>query len=131
MAPVVVGFGLWWLYKGQINTGMVIVFGMTLGIIVDDTVHFMSKFLRARREYSYNAKQAVVYAFETVGQALVTTTLVLMAGFAVLSTSSFALNSYMARITLIIIISALIIDFILLPSLLILTSKKQNTKSIK
>lgn len=131
VTPVIVGFGLWWLYKGTINTGMVIVFGMTLGIIVDDTVHFMSKFLRARRDYGYTAKQAVVYAFETVGQALVTTTLVLIAGFAVLSTSSFALNSYMARITLMIIIAALIIDFVLLPSLLILTSKKTTTKLTK
>lgn len=126
VTPVLVGFGLWYLYKGQINTGMVIVFGMTLGIIVDDTVHFMSKFLRARRELGYDAKQAVVYAFQTVGKALVTTTIVLIAGFAVLSTSSFALNSYMARITVIIIIAALVIDFILLPSLLILTAKKDS-----
>jgi len=125
VTPVLVGFGLWFLYKGQINTGMVIVFGMTLGIIVDDTVHFMSKFLRARRELGYDAKRAVVYAFETVGKALVTTTAVLLAGFAILSTSSFALNSYMARITVIIILSALIIDFILLPALLILVSKKK------
>jgi len=125
VTPVLMGFGFWALYKGQINTGMVVVFGMTLGIIVDDTVHFMSKFLRARRELGYDAKQAVIYAFETVGKALVTTTLVLLAGFTVLSTSAFALNSYMARITLIIITSALIIDFILLPSLLILTSKKE------
>ncbi|MDO5968617.1 MMPL family transporter [Flavivirga aquimarina] len=133
VTPVLVGFGIWALYKAQINTGMVIVFGMTLGIIVDDTVHFMSKFLRARRELGYDAKQAVVYAFETVGKALVTTTIVLLAGFAVLSTSSFALNSYMARITVIIILSALIIDFILLPSLLILTSKKEAVavKNIK
>ncbi len=126
VTPVLIGFGVWAIYKGQINTGMVIVFGMTLGIIVDDTVHFMSKFLRARRELGYNAKEAVVYAFETVGKALVTTTLVLLAGFTVLSTSSFALNSYMARITVIIILSALIIDFLLLPALLILTSKKSE-----
>jgi hypothetical protein len=126
VAPVLVGFGIWALYKGQINTGMVIVFGMTLGIIVDDTVHFMSKFLRARRELGYDAKQAVIYAFETVGRALTTTTVVLLAGFTVLSTSSFALNSYMARITVIIILSALIIDFILLPALLILVSKKSE-----
>ncbi len=129
VTPVLVGFGIWALYKAQINTGMVIVFGMTLGIIVDDTVHFMSKFLRARRELGYDAKQAVVYAFETVGKALVTTTIVLLAGFAVLSTSSFALNSYMARITVIIILAALIIDFILLPSLLILTSKTSKIKA--
>jgi predicted RND superfamily exporter protein len=126
VAPVLVGFGLWYLLKGTINTGMVIVFGMTLGIIVDDTVHFMSKFLRARRELGYDAKAAIIYAFETVGKALVTTTVVLLAGFIVLSTSSFALNSYMARITVIIIIAALIIDFILLPSLLILVSKEKE-----
>ncbi|TMU51065.1 efflux RND transporter permease subunit [Flagellimonas algicola] len=126
VTPVLVGFGLWFLLKGTINTGMVIVFGMTLGIIVDDTVHFMSKFLRARRELGYNAKDAIIYAFETVGKALVTTTIVLLAGFVVLSTSTFALNSYMARITVIIIIAALVIDFILLPSLLILVSKKEE-----
>ncbi len=48
VTPVLVGFGIWALYMGKINTGMVVVFGMTLGIIVDDTVHFISKFLRAR-----------------------------------------------------------------------------------
>jgi len=124
VAPVLIGFGIWALYKGQINTGMVIVFSMTLGIVVDDTVHFISKFLRARRELGYDAKQAVVYTFETVGKALVTTTIVLIAGFGVLSTSAFALNSYMAKVTVIVIFSALVIDFILLPSLLILTGKK-------
>jgi len=131
VTPVLIGFGVWALYKAQINTGMVIVFGMTLGIIVDDTVHFMSKFLRARRELGYTAKEAVLYAFETVGKALVTTTVVLIAGFAVLSTSSFALNSYMARITVIIIISALIIDFILLPALLLITSKETEETASK
>ncbi len=132
VAPVLVGFGIWALYKGTINVGMVIVFGMTLGIIVDDTVHFMSKFLRARRELGYDARGAVIYAFETVGRALVTTTIVLLAGFAVLSTSSFALNSYMARITVIIILAALIIDFILLPSLLILINRKsESTAPVK
>ncbi|MGX1928802.1 efflux RND transporter permease subunit [Flagellimonas sp. 2504JD4-2] len=130
VTPVLVGFGLWFLFKGTINTGMVIVFGMTLGIIVDDTVHFMSKFLRARRELGYDAKAAIIYAFETVGKALVTTTLVLLAGFVVLSTSTFALNSYMARITVIIILAALIIDFILLPSLLILTSKEKKEEVV-
>ncbi|WP_036382546.1 RND family transporter [Muricauda sp. MAR_2010_75] len=131
VAPVLVGFGLWYLLKGTINTGMVIVFGMTLGIIVDDTVHFMSKFLRARRELGYDARAAIIYAFETVGKALVTTTVVLLCGFVVLSTSSFALNSYMARITVIIIIAALIIDFILLPALLVLVSKEKEAVAQK
>lgn len=131
VAPVIIGFGFWALYLGEINQGMVIVFGMTLGIIVDDTVHFMSKFLRARRELGYDAKDSVIYAFETVGRALVTTTIVLVCGFSVLSTSPFALNSYMARITVIIILAALVIDFILLPALLILVHKKADALTIK
>ncbi|MAV79951.1 MAG: RND transporter [Flavobacteriaceae bacterium TMED171] len=126
LTPVIVGFGFWALYLGEINTGMVVVFGMTLGIIVDDTVHFMSKFLRARRELNYNAKESVIYAFETVGRALVITTIVLVAGFTVLSTSPFALNSYMARITVVIISSALVIDFVLLPSILVLAFKEKK-----
>lgn len=127
LTPVIVGFGFWAFYLAEINTGMVVVFGVTLGIIVDDTVHFMSKFLRARRELNYNAIDSVIYAFETVGRALVITTLVLVAGFTVLSTSPFALNSYMARITVVIITAALVIDFILLPSILILVYKEKNT----
>ena len=127
LTPVIVGFGFWMLYLGEINQGMVVVFGMTLGIIVDDTVHFMSKFLRARRELNYDAKDSVIYAFETVGRALVITTLILVTGFVVLSSSPFALNSYMARITVVIITAALIIDFILLPSILVLAYKKTTT----
>lgn len=126
VTPIIVGFGIWALYSGTINVGMVVVFGLTMGIIVDDTVHFMSKFLRAKREYGYDTKKAVIYSFETVGKALVTTTTVLLIGFAILSTSAFAINSHMAKITLIIIFSALVIDFILLPSLLILTSNDKK-----
>ena len=42
---------------------------MTLGIIVDDTVHFMSKYLQARRDYKYNSAESVRYAFTSVGLA--------------------------------------------------------------
>lgn len=131
LAPVFIGFGIWALFKAQINTGMVIVFGMTLGIIVDDTVHFMSKFLRAKNELGYDSRAAVVYAFQTVGKALVTTSIVLVVGFLILSQSTFALNSHMAQITTVIIAVALIVDFILLPALLILVSNDNPQKAMK
>jgi len=125
VTPVAVGFGVWALFSGQINTGMIIVFGMTLGIIVDDTVHFLSKYLRGRNEQGMDATQAVQYAFSMVGKALMTTTIVLIAGFIILGQSSFAMNSNMARISVIIMAAALIIDFFLLPALLILIDRKK------
>lgn len=120
VAPVIVGFGVWYLYSGMVNTGMIVVFGMTLGIIVDDTVHFLSKYLRGRRELGLNSKDAVVYAFTSVGKALLITTVVLVAGFLVLSQSAFLLNSTMAQIAVVVMIAALLIDFLLLPAMLIL-----------
>ncbi|MFY0625660.1 MAG: MMPL family transporter [Reichenbachiella sp.] len=119
LLPVAVGFGVWGITSGIINVGISIVFGMTLGIIVDDTVHFLSKYLRARRELEKSKEEAVRFAFDTVGKALVVTTIVLIAGFAILAQSSFGMNSGMAQITVIIISFALILDFLLLPALLL------------
>ncbi len=123
--PVIVGLGIWGLFYGYINTGISIVFGMTLGIIVDDTVHFLSKYLRARRELGKSPEDSVRYAFSTVGQALLVTTFVLVAGFLVLAQSNFGLNSDMAKITVIIILFALILDFLMLPALLMLSPVKR------
>ena len=131
ITPIAMGFGVWALAVGSINTGISVVFGMTLGIIVDDTVHFVSKYLRARREQGKSPEDAVRYAFSTVGQALVVTTLVLMAGFFVLGQSSFAMNNGMARLTVIIMALALAIDFFLLPGLLIFLGKMEDRKALK
>jgi len=97
---------------------------MTLGIVVDDTVHFLSKYLRARREHGYSAPEAVRYAFRTVGRALLTTSIVLVAGFLVLAQSHFELNSGMGLLTAIVITFALAADFFFLPPLLLKLEKK-------
>jgi uncharacterized protein len=129
ISPVMVGFGFWGVTVGQIDSGLAMVFGMTLGIVVDDTVHFLSKYLRARREHGSSPEEAVRYAFNTVGMAIIVTSIVLVAGFLVLAQSSFGLNSGMGKMTAIIIATALVIDFLMLPPLLIRLAKddkKQN-----
>ena len=128
LTPALAGFGIWALLGGTINVGISIVFGMTLGIIVDDTIHFLTKYLRARREHGYSAEDAVRYAFDTVGRALVVTTIVLVSGFVILSQSSFGMNEGMAKVTTIIIISALIIDFLMLPAILLITAGSKSDK---
>lgn len=119
LTPIGVAFGIWAIFDSEIGLALSIVAGMTLGIVVDDTVHFMSKYLRAKREKNLTATDAVRYAFENVGSALLVTTVVLAAGFMVLSRSAFELNSAMGLLTAITIAIALIIDFLFLPPLLI------------
>ncbi|KJZ11998.1 RND transporter [Marinomonas sp. S3726] len=126
LLPAAVAFGIWGIINGQIGMSMSMVIGMTLGIVVDDTVHFLSKYLHARRNHKANAIDAVHYAFGNVGSALWITTLVLVAGFTVLAQSSFKLNGDMGLLTAITILVALLIDFLLLPPLLILMDEKRK-----
>lgn len=129
--PALVGFGFWSLISGEINLALSIVSSMTLGIIVDDTVHFLSKYQYARKD-GMDAEAAVRYAFASVGRALLITTIVLALGFSMLMFSAFRLNSDMGMATSLVIVIALIIDFLLLPPMLLWLDgrqKDENTRS--
>ncbi|MBX2820030.1 MAG: MMPL family transporter [Rhodothermaceae bacterium] len=127
LLPAVIAFGIWGIMSGVVNLGLSIVIGMTLGIVVDDSIHFLSKYRRAREEQGLNAEDAVRYAFNSVGRALVVTTVILSLGFLVLSTSVFLMNASMGLMTAITIVLALLIDFLMLPPLLIwLDGNKEN-----
>lgn len=123
LLPAGIGFGIWGIYSGEVNLGLSIVLSMTLGIIVDDTVHFLSKYRHARVAGN-DAEQSVRYAFASVGRALWITTLVLATGFSILMLSPFALNSEMGMLTSIIIVVALAVDFLFLPPFLMAFDKK-------
>lgn len=123
--PALMAFGFWTILNGQVNMAVAIVVAVSLGIIVDDTVHFLSKYDRARKEKNMNPEDAVRYAFHMVGNALVITTITLMAGFGVLAMSSFQMNSTMGILTAIAVGFALIVDFLLLPALLLLFDKRE------
>ena len=116
--PAMMAFGLWGIFSGEVDLGVAVVFSLTLGIVVDDTVHFFSKYLRGRNQLQYSPEDAVRYAFKTVAKPLVITTLVLVAGFSVLLLSDFTVNAKMGLMISATISIALIFDFLLLPALL-------------
>lgn len=118
LIPLVIAFGIWAVIDGQIGITLAITAGMTLGIVVDDTVHFLSKYLRARREHHCSAEQAIRASFNQVGPALLSTTIILICGFSVLLFSKFKLNADLGLMASMTIAIALILDFLALPALL-------------
>lgn len=126
LMPAAIAFGIWGMFVGEVGLGLSVVMGVTLGIIVDDTVHFLSKYIRARREKNLSSEDAVRYSFASVGKALWVTTMVLVAGFTVMATSSFKVNADMGLLTAITILIALIVDFLFLPPLLMLLKSKKD-----
>lgn len=128
LIPAALAFGLWGLMVGEIGMSLATAAGMTLGIVVDDTVHFLSKYLRARREKGYSSEEAVRYAFHTVAVALLVTTIVLVAGFGILALSTFKMNADMGLMTAMTIAIALIVDFLFLPTLLMKMDNKDRSE---
>lgn len=124
LAPAMMAFGIWGLVMKEMGLGLSIIISMTIGIVVDDTIHFISKYLRARREHDLDRPEAVRYAFNTVGTAMWVTTLALVAGFLVLTFSHYRMSSDMGLMSAITISLALGMDFFLLPTLLMKVDKK-------
>jgi predicted RND superfamily exporter protein len=93
--PILMSFGVWALLVGEVGMAAATVSATSLGIVVDSTVHFLSKYLRARREENLDQPGAILYTFRTVGLAIFVNSLILSFGFAVLSLSAFRVNAQM------------------------------------
>ena len=123
--PAIMSFGLWGYLVGHVGIASSVVIAVVFGIVVDDTVHFLSKYLKARRE-GLSAPEAVRSAFHMVGHALWTTTAVLSAGFLVFATSGFEVSWALGLLVTTTIVFALVADFLLLPTLLIAIDRRNS-----
>ena len=124
--PILTTFGAWALLVGTVGFSVATVASISLGIIVDDTVHFLSKYLRARSERLLSIEDSIRYAFHNVGTAIVVNTIILSAGFFVMTTSAFKMNVDLGLMTILAILFALVLDFLLLPALLLLGRRRRQ-----
>jgi predicted RND superfamily exporter protein len=126
--PILTTFGAWALLVGEVGFSVATVASISLGIIVDDTVHWLSKYVRARDENNLSVEDSIRYAFRNVGVAIVVNTIILTAGFLVMTTSAFKMNADLGLMTILSIVGALILDFLLLPALLLFGRNKEQTE---
>ncbi len=128
--PILTTFGAWALLVGEVGFSVATVASISLGIIVDDTVHFLSKYVRARQEKAYSIEESIRYAFTNVGMAIIVNTVILAAGFLVMTASAFKLNVDLGLMTVLAIVFALILDFLLLPALLLLGKRRTDPEPV-
>ncbi len=126
LLPIGMAFGAWSLWNGNIDLGLTVVIGIAFAVVVDDTVHFICKYERARHD-GCSPEQAIRQTFLRVGFALITTSLVLGLGFAWLANSAIQITVNTAIVTCLSIVFALLIDLLLLPALLLLTDRRSLT----
>jgi len=127
LAPGVIGFGLWGMFNGYLGIAAAPAVVVAFGIVVDNTIHFLSKYLRAKNEKNLSTREAIYYSFQRVGTALGVTSSILTLGFIVLAFSALKPNQFLGEMTAIALAISLGITYFILPSLLLIIQKdKEN-----
>ncbi|MAD17825.1 MAG: hypothetical protein CL579_17445 [Alteromonadaceae bacterium] len=91
---------------------------IAMGIAVDDTIHFVHRYLEELNKESNDSQQAVQNTFKSVGFALIYTTTIIAVGFSLLSFSDFVPSILFGLLTCLAMLLAFITDTTLLPVLL-------------
>jgi predicted RND superfamily exporter protein len=123
MTPLAVTLGYMGLRGYEMNASNVIVFSISLGIAVDNTIHFLARFREEIRKTD-DAAWAVEQTYEGTGKAIVLTTLLIICGLSVLLFSEFVPTRRVAELIGVSMCAALIGDLFLLPACLVLFWKK-------
>lgn len=130
LIPIVVGYGLWFVAVGQLNVVGTIAGSIALGIIVDDTIHFLTRFRAATEVRGVTPEAAMKSTLEHVGPAMLSTSLVLVLGFGVLTLSHFQMTSHLGWLTALIVGLAPFADLVVAPALVVtLTRTKRESPS--
>ncbi|MCI0755769.1 efflux RND transporter permease subunit [Teichococcus vastitatis] len=121
--PAIAALGGWGLLVGEVGMAVAAVVAVTLGIVVDDTIHSMTALRRARARGLRSAELARE-AFTEIGPGMLATTVCLAAGFFTLALSGFQINAWLGLMTGIVIVIAVIFDLLFIPAAFTLLSKK-------
>jgi predicted RND superfamily exporter protein len=112
------------VWTGQaLRLTSVLLFTVSLGIAVDDTIHFIVRYLR-ERQTGLSVDDAIRNSIVSVGGALLVSTLILLAGFSASATSVMPHSQLFSQLACIAVVVALIGDMVLLPAILRLVDGK-------
>ena len=122
IAPILLVAGVMGYLGINIDIGVAISAAVILGIAVDDTIHFFSKYFESIKTKSFEG--TIDYIISHSGNAMILTTFILSITFAIFALSSFIPNVNFAIVTVTALNIALVLDLILLPALLSIFYKK-------
>ena len=127
LLPATIVFGIWAVFVGQLDPFVMMLFSISIGLVVDDTVHLLSHYLDRRREGT-DKKESIDHAILTAGPALSITTLVLALGTTILIGANTIYFQQAAKLLVPIVVLALVLDLLYLPTIL---KRFDNKKMVK
>jgi uncharacterized protein len=122
VVPILAGFGVWGWFQRDIGMAATLVVAISIGVVIDDTIHLTYRYIDGRRSLDLTKWGAVAYSIYKTGSALVVTTVALATGLSVLLFSKFTMNSTFGLCASLIVAIALIYNLTVAPRLLRMAS---------
>jgi len=111
LLPIMVPLSIFGLLGIPLDGPAILVSSVALGVCVDDTIHFFTKYVRGRRE-GYSPQESLVQTMHQSGAAMTITTVILVIGFGTLLLSDFSPNFQMGALAGLMIALAWLFDFV-------------------
>ena len=124
--PAIIAMGIWGYAVGTVTIAASIVTAIAFAIVVDDTIHILSKYLKSRAE-GRSPSEAIVPTFKLVGRPLLSTTMIFALAFFVFGASALSTNETLGVLVGMTVTIALVADFLLFPPLLLALDKGKGT----
>ena len=116
--PIIVSFGLMGWLGIPLSVATSLIAGVAVGLAVDDTIHYLVSYNHEFKK-DLNKERALENTVRHMGKPIIFTTLTISLGFSVLLFSSFKPTAIFGFLMVITMVSALVADLILLPSLML------------
>jgi len=123
--PILITYGFMGFFNVDINMATAIIGGISLGIVTDDTIHFVHNFKRNLKK-GYPPVETIKKAISTTGRSIIMTSVILIGAFLTMTTSNFLPTSNFGLLISICIAVALFIDVMVLPDILLRMAKPKN-----
>ncbi len=129
--PLILTAALMGYFGIPIKASTILIFSIAFGISVDDTIHYLAKYRQELQATDWNVHSSVILALRETGQSMMYTSVILFFGFAIFGLSGFGGTASLGILVSITLLSAMISNLILLPSLLLTLDKLITNKSFK
>ncbi len=131
LVPLFITGGVMGFLGIPLKPSTLLVFSIAFGISVDDTIHYLAKYRQELKQQKWDPKECVLMAIRESGLGMFYTSIVLFFGFSVFTFSQFGGTQALGYLISLTLISAMVCNLVILPSLLLTLNKWITTKSFK
>ncbi len=129
--PMIITASIMGYFGIGIKPSTILVFGIALGISVDGTIHFLTKYRQELLKSDWNMGIAVRNSLKETGTSMMYTSMVLFFGFLIFTASSFGGTISLGLLISMTLLIAMICNLLILPTMLLTLEKYLNKKVFK